>query len=234
MGLMRKCILVLLLIIIINDLNGQDTERLSRPDLPGDLLIDIGFNFVPDMPDTLDIGFWGSKSLGLYYSRYVPLFGKLSFHPALGLGLEKYNFRDDNVTLGFDDENQVIPVDISPLEPAKSKLAITYLDFQAEFRFYPKGTDRGDGFFIGAGGSAGLRLASHTKVNFEDDGNLVKEKTKRSFNLSVIRYSAHGRVGWRGINFFYKAYLSNLFDAGEAPLNENSTTFTIGLSLNGF
>lgn len=232
-------------------LRGMD-EAKARPNLPGDLIIEFGFNFLSDeliyetdtgglnLAETeADMGFWGSKVLNLYYSQNVFLFGENSgftFNPGLGVALEKFSF-DEDVTLTINQFNGDTEItEIGALgEIKKSKLALTYLDIPLEVRYHFNRTDYSRGFRLAVGVKAGLLLGSHTKLKFENNEETVKTKDKREFNLNPIRFGTIARVGIGAFNIYYFQSLTELFKDNETPgLGPAVNPFQVGISLVGF
>ncbi len=228
---MRKVFLLVLGILVAAQTIAQDE---GRPDLPGDLVVNFGFNSLSSAGD-LKTNLIGSNSWGIYYTKRIGAGDFLSIYPGVGFGLEKFGFEED-VTLGFDSEGNVMFDSISSLGSIKkTKLAVNYLEVPLEFRIYPFRSKDGSGFFIGLGGSLGVRFESHTKVKYEDtaeDNFLTKERN--DFNLNPIRAGVIGRIGSKGINAFYRMYFTELFDPGLGPNDIKATPFTVGIAINGF
>ena len=123
-------------------------NELSRPDVPGELMIDIGLNYLTETPSELTQRGWPSKSIGLYYTKRKILNRNFVFNYGLGLGLEKLDFGNQHTLIQDGDE---LIVDEFPFSdsPSKNRLAITYFESPLEMRFYPKGTEDGRGWFLG-------------------------------------------------------------------------------------
>lgn len=218
-----------LLVLISMGLFAQENE-LVRPDLPGELMVDLGLNTWSSMPGLLEKDIWPSKSVGLYYSKRKELSNKFSFYYGIGLGLEKIGLGDSTTLISND---SVTVVDIpAGYSYDKNKLAISYLDIPLEIRFHPKGTENGEGFFIGAGAIIGLKLTAHTKWKYEEEGETVKQKISGNFNLNPLRYGAQVRFGFKGVNFFYKKYFSTVFK--DSYEGSDPTMSTIGINFTGF
>jgi len=213
-------------------------SKIPQPDLPGDLLLDIGLNYWSNDADTLKN--WGSKSLGVYYNKRYKISNKLSFYPAVGLSFEKYALQK-NYHYANNDGN--IEIDTTFALIKRNKLAVTYLEVPLELRFHPKGTQQGEGFFIGAGVIGSLRMGSHTKLKYVQDEQKRKEKLSDDFGLNDIRYGYQIRFGWKNIHFFYKHYLSDVYGNPQkkvgTDLEPNGRLFnpmasTFGINLSGF
>ncbi len=222
----------------LRPLQMEKTE-LASPDIPGSLIVELGFMNLNNADDAMGLALWGSKSFGLYYQKPLPISENLDFNIAFGIGSEKYAFSED-ITLGFSDDpnnpvQQITTIDTLGFSPSKSKLAATYIDLPIEFRYGFGGNPR-DNMFIAIGGMAGILIDRHTKVKYEDGGRNVVEKVKDEFGLSNFRYGVSGRVGYRGVNVYYKHYLSQLFSNGEQPQGTTAepNSWVIGVSFNLF
>ena len=239
-----KYIYGVLLTLFVLGVSAQDEGGLKRPDIPGELMVDVGFNVWSSMPGPLERRTWSSKSIAFYYTKRKAFGKKLSLNYGIGLGLEKMSlgdsstlassFLNDNGTPETEDDF-IESVRIVPNEASfdKNRLAMTYLDIPVEFRYHPFGTEDGEGLFLGVGGIIGLRLKSHTKWKYENNGETVRDKITGRFNLNAFRYGYQVRAGFRGVHFFYKRYVSPVFrDRFEDGFNPVMTT--VGINVTGF
>ena len=204
----------------------------AEPDLPGTLTIDFGFNFLQNAPDNLNLKFWPSKGVGIYYLYDMPIGeSKFSFHPGLGVGFESYAF-SQNVSLTYapgDDSVSIVDLDADVYETVdKSKLVTHYVDVPLEFRFYSKENYRG--FMVGLGAKVGYLFSSYTKVKYQNEGEGFTQKQKQDpdFNLNRLRYGVSARLGFRGFNLHGQYMLSDLFKSGGGPEVNN---YKVGLSI---
>ena len=237
--IMKKILGVLLVVLISNVLIAQEDSKKGKPDIPGTLLIDLGFNFLNSAPTSMDTKFFGSKTFNLYYQYDLP-FGdsKFSFHPGIGVGIDKYSF-DNDVIFSIDADSSVTLDDFATVFPEgtlkKSKLTTTYLDIPLEFRFHTNPHDKSRSFKVGLGGRLGLLLSSQSKIKYTENGNTIKLKNKQNFDMSTIRYGATARIGIGWFNLFYYHNLSDLFKSDKGPvLGTAITNYTIGLTIAGF
>lgn len=198
----------------------------SRPDLPGDLMVDVGINSWSSGPDTLSTLAWGSKSVGVYYAKRHAFSSKWSLQYGVGLGLEKIGFRG-NTTL-VDAPEYISELDLGEVD--KNRFSMTFVDAPFDFRFHPYGTEDGEGFFVGVGGILGVKVKSHTKWKY--NGGETVQKLSGKFNLENLRYGYQVRVGFRGIHIFYKGYLNDTFKSEVGSANPKMSTF--GLNITGF
>jgi len=228
-------------LLLITFFSASSQEKLTgQPDLPGDILFDLGFNFWDQQNDTLKN--WSSRSVGIYYNKRYRISKKFSFYAAAGLGLEKFSFsknyflnRGVKGAIVLDTLNSVI---------LRNKMLVTYLDMPLELRFHPKGTIEGEGFFVSAGVIPGLKLNAHTRIKYEEAGAKQTQKLRANFGLNDYRLGLQFRVGWEGVNFFYKTYMTELFrkkqsiylpgDLGNEIDSFNPTITTIGINFSGF
>ena len=227
-----KSVLGLVLVVMVGcSAVAQSVERPVQPNLPGEIMVDFGFNFLNGFPQQLDTKFFSSRSFGVYYQRTFPLNSRITFNPGIGIGNERLSWdRDMNF---IQDTARVFSFDTLDVNPKKNLLVFSYLEIPVEFRFYPfSKTTNGEGFFIGLGGMIGLRFESHTKIKYEFEGDTRTEKDKSDFGLNDFRYGFIARAGWKPINVYYKYYQSELFNDG--PFDTKPTMFTIGVNFSGF
>ncbi len=241
---MKKILGVLLIVLIGNAVLAQEEAKKSKLDIPGTLLIDLGFNFFNNAPASMDTKFFGSKTLNLYYQYDINIGdSKFSFHPGIGVGIDKYHFDQDITITHLRDTNEDYITSIDTLANIfpnatgfdKSKLAATYLDIPVEFRFYTNPDNKSKSFKVGIGGRIGLRLNSHTKIKYTEDGNTIKLKNHQNFDMNTIRYGSTVRVGIGWFNLFYYHNFSDLFKSDKGPAAGTAiTNYTVGLTIAGF
>jgi len=213
---------------------AQDNEnRYAQPELPGDLMIDFGFNFLYDAPPEMDETFFGSRTFGIYYSQRVQLNDYFTINPGIGFTAEKIRFGEP---LNFQENDEGLIVfdtlrDFGSIR--NNKLAVNYLEIPLEFRYYPLRTIGGEGLFIGVGGIFGLRVESHTKIKYTLNQEDRAQKLRAKFGLENLRYGIQARIGLRGIHVFGKYYFSDLF--GTSPIEGSNPRFwTLGINVSGF
>lgn len=241
---MKKLLTAVLLVITVLAGYSQDTDtstteskREGRPDIPGDLFIDFGFNLLSNAPSEMAINGWGSRTVNLYY-QYSKMIGESHFgiSPGLGVGVSKYAFQRD-VTLE-DGTNGITTTALSNIlglnQVSRSQFDAVYLDVPLDFWFYANKYDK-RGFKVGIGGKGGLRIDSKTKYVYSEDGAKKKTKQKEDWGLNQFRYGVHLKVGI-GVFHLYGAYMfSPLFDSTRLePSLKNPNTWTVGISVAGF
>ena len=215
-------------------------KKAGRPDVPGDLMIEFGFNWIGEAPSGYGFNTMASRTFNAYY-LYDKTFGESAFsvHPGIGIGTEKYAF-DQNFTLGYgiDDEGEKV-VEFSPLDSIygagvsfkKSQINANYVDIPIEFRWISRKYDPKSSFTITIGAKAGILLDSKTKVKYNEDGESKITKQKENFELNTFRYGLYGKFGIGGFSAFYYYSLSDAFKKDKGPLSTTMYPMTFGLSL---
>ena len=230
---MRLLIALLALFYSINSF----AQQASAPDLPGALRVQVGFNFLADHPDNMNLGFWGSKSFNAYYLYSVRLGeSAFSFHPGFGIGTDKYSF-DDNVTLVRDlnGDISVEPLEVTEYgEVKKTKLAANYFEVPLELRFHVNKDNFKKSAKISIGGKVGVLMSSHTKIKYEHLGEKQKLKAKDNYNLSTFRYGLQGSIGIAGIAAYFYYGLNDLFKKDKGPEGTATSQIQTGITISIF
>lgn len=231
---------------------GQEEEAEEKVtyeepfEVPGNVIIDLGFNFLRN-DGGVETGFWGSKSVGIYY-LYEKTWenSHFSINPGIGVGLEKYDFRDDYTIVETTNDEGIEVTDIvffdeeflaenGIVEIRKSKLAAEYVEVPLEFRYYKNKRNHDVGLRVALGVKGGFLFTSRTKLKFEaEDGDNDILKEKNDFHLNRFRASAYGRIGFGGFNLFYEQGLTDLFQNDQGPNGTDASYFKFGISFIGF
>lgn len=210
----------------------------ARPDVPGTLIIDFGYNLLQNNEPQIDLKLLGSRTINFYYLYDIQI-AKSNFFilPGIGVGLDRYKF-DEDVTLtkttDVDGNESVEFVEITGGGVKKSLLAANYIDIPVELRFYGNPNDSKRSFKVGLGFKVGYLFNSHTKIKQDIDGDVSKYKVHNDFYLSKFRYGVTGRIGVGGFNVFYYQSLNTLFENNKGPGATDVNNATIGLSFTGF
>jgi Outer membrane protein beta-barrel domain len=223
-------------------LQAQEKERKARrPDLPGAFIIEFGFNRAQgSTPKNFDPGFWGSRTLNLYYQYPVRLFkSKFSYNPGGGFSFERYKLPDaytlDKKTSADGSFPLVLSSDLNMPNADKSMLIMNYFELMpVELRFDTKPEDLARSIHIAAGMRVGYLFESHTKVNYSEGGNSITNKDKQDHGLNSFRYAAYGKLGIGSFSFFGYYNLNPLFQTDKGPNQTQMNTLTLGISLSGF
>jgi hypothetical protein len=218
--------------------NRRKEERSNRA-VHKDFNVDLGLNTLVNrspFPDaagqdqSFDLKNTGSRYVSLGWHYDIRVGGKGSvFHLLTGpeLAFNNYMFEKNRRLFATDTRTDILREPTLGLE--KSKLAVTTINLPllATLKFHDrKGHD--NGFRIGAGGYAGYRLSSHTKIKYEDEGNTRKDKDRGSYNLEDFQYGLQGIIGIRGIDLFVKYGLNDLFKENRGPKGQ---TVSFGISI---
>ncbi len=255
--MVKKLVMLLLFSITTCLVYAQlqtETKRKGRPDIPGTFMVEYGFNWFTRPPQDVEKGFWGSRTLNLYY-QYDKQFGSSpwSVHSGLGLGLERYKLQSFTLRLSNDTIKVTTPTlarDASgntqfissgallfgdtAKAASKSMFITNYVDVPVEFRFTANPTDPAKSFKAAIGGRIGVLLNAQTKLKYSEDGEVKKLKDRQDFNLNPFRYGAYGRIGVGNVYLSIYYNFSDLFKAGKGPDGSTTSNYTITLSLVSF
>jgi hypothetical protein len=216
-------------------------QKARRPDLPGSFIVEFGFNrALGSTPSRFEQGFWGSRTLNLYYQYPIRLLNsKFSYNPAFGLSLERYKLTNNyslTRTPEADGTYALRPAsDLGMPNADKSMLIMNYVDFMpAELRFDTNPDDKNRSFHVSAGVRVGFLFESHTKVNYKDGGEDITLKSKQNFGLSSFRYGFYGKLGVGSFDFFGYYNATPVFKENKGPEQTTMNTLTFGISLSGF
>ncbi|UXX80225.1 PorT family protein [Reichenbachiella carrageenanivorans] len=241
--MMKKIIFALFACLLLTAghfAKAQLTEEVKKktPELPGQIMVDFGFNSSSNNPSSMPYHWWRSKSLGLYFVKSFEFSKKLELRPGIGVSLEKFGHAENMDVFSYgEDSNGADTLGFSTVLGGglkKNQLAVNYIEMPIEVRFNLNGNEKKDGIFLAIGGSAAYRFESHTKIKYTDEfGNKMKDKQKNNFGLNNIRLGAYGRLGYRSFSVFYKTYFTNVFSSDGPIGSENMLYSTIGISLTG-
>ncbi|WP_422360692.1 outer membrane beta-barrel protein [Reichenbachiella sp.] len=241
--MMKKIIFPLFTVLLLtfgHVVKAQLTEEVKKktPELPGQIMVDFGFNSTTDAPSTLPYHWWRSKSIGIYFVKSFEFSKKLELRPGIGVSLEKFGHNKNMEVFTYGEDalgaDTIGFTTVLGSGVKKNQLAVNYIDLPVEVRFNFSGNDKKDGLFLAIGGSAAYRFESHTKIKYTDEyGNKMKDKKKNDFGLNKIRLGAYGRLGYRSFSVFYKTYFTNVFNSSGPTGTADMLYSTIGISLTG-
>ncbi len=144
-----------------------------------------------------------------------------------GLGLELNDYRfDNNNSITKDVVNGMIVENTYVLSLEKSKFTTSYLTVPLLLEFQVPAGRRNKRLFISGGVIGGLKIGSHTKIVYKEDGNRKKDKNRGDFNLSPLRYAVTARIGYRALKVFANFYLTPLF---QEDTGRELYPFSVGL-----
>ena len=238
---MSRSLVVLLSLITIsfNLFSQEKPKKAARPNIPGSFMIDLGVNRAIDKPNNFKQGFWGSRTLNLYY-QYPIRMGRshFSFSPGVGTSFERWLFTNDYVladtTDNSIDEFLLVPGKEFFTGTKKSMLVANYVEIPLEFRFDTAPEDIARSFNVAIGGRVGYLFESKMKVKYREDGETKILKDKQNLGLSQIRYGVYTRIGVGAFNIFGFYNLTPLFEKDKGPDKTTMNSYTVGISINGF
>lgn len=237
---MIRCVaaFVLLVGISFSAFSQEESKKTTRVNIPGSFLVDIGVNYGLNAPDNFDTGFWGSRTVNLYYQYPVRLWDtKFSLVPGAGLGMDRYkltNLYTLSPNAGSDGTYALVNANTLYPGTKKSMIVANYFDIPAEIRFDSNPDDKSRSFNIAAGVRGGVLLDAFTKIKYKEDGETKTIKDKQNHGLNDIRYGFYTRIGIGGFNLFLQYNTSQLFKVDQGPVKTNMNSFTAGISVNGF
>ena len=220
-----------------------DFEYKNRNDFKGHWAgLEFGINGLMDKNNSmalesdlawLDLKQARSWNINLNFMQYSIGFGTDKVGLVTGMGLEFNNYHFSN-PISLIVQDGVTTIDSTYIKGGykvqKTKLSTTTLTLPLILEGQiPVGGHR-HRIHIGAGVIGGLRIGSHTKVIYDDDGK-KKDKNRDDFNLTTLRYGFTARLGYRGINLFANYYPIQLFEKNKGP---EVYPYSIGLVIFNF
>jgi hypothetical protein len=234
--------LVLTLAACAQESAPMPQRKYARPDIPGTFLVELGLNLPFDRPNQFKLGVLGSRTANVYYQYDMRILkSKISFHPGIGVSLERYRFKN-NYVLDYDNNNalsMITPKDYGH-SVRKSQLITNYLEIPVELRYSTNPEDPTRSFKISVGARGGILFNSFTKVKYTEDGDKVKIKNKQPYQLNQFRYGVYAKIGAGNFSLFGYYNLTPVFKTGRGPVLNSTDTptemqnFTIGISLSSF
>jgi hypothetical protein len=80
---------------------------------------------------------------------------------------------------------------------------------------------------IAAGPIGAVKLASHSKMVYEDG---QKVKSNSDFSLNLLRYGATARVGYGNFQLYGTYYMTPMFKSGKSPGGYDLYPFELGVA----
>jgi hypothetical protein len=255
----HRALVLLTLVLIASSTFAQTTTKTThRPNIPGSIILDFGFNAGINKPDLWKQGLLGSHSVNIYY-QYPIRFGRsrFSFNPGAGFSFERFRWKN-NIYLVNPVEsgaNQVEKYEFGAAKyqypnPKKPILGTNYFEIPIEFRFDTKPEDISRSFNVAIGARGGWMFDSFMKIKYHDEGQNKKVKDDQNFGLTRLRYGVYTRVGIGALNFFVFYNMTPLFQKDKGPFDQGKiqepniiqggttgttmNTITAGISLNAF
>ena len=238
---MSRSLLVLFTLLFVSfSIFAQEKPRkAARPNIPGSFMIDLGVNRSLSKAENFKTGFWGSRTLNMYYQYPIRMGrSKFSFNPGLGASMERWKLTNGYVladTTNDSNDNFVLyPGATFYSGLKKSMLIANYVEVPLEFRFDTAPEDIARSFNVAIGGRIGYLFDSKMKVKYKEGGETKIIKDKQELGLTKLRYGLYSRIGIGAFNIFGFYNLTPLFAKDKGPDQTTMTSFTVGISINGF
>lgn len=244
---MKKLLLLILTIGTIFTVQAQEDERKrtpigGRPDIKGDLFLEVGLNVLNNRPSDLNTRIMRSRTFNVYYQTPINMFGDNSgftFNPGIGLGVDKLNFTNgrnlfNNPQTGANSSRlaTVSSVYGANIDLQTNNFTLTYLDIPLEFRYHFNKRNYDKSFKVAVGAKVGYNLKAQTKVRFTDENDLTRQvKDRQSFGVNPFRYGVYTRIATPGFNIWAHYALSSLFENDLGPFQTEATQFNFGISV---
>lgn len=177
-----------------------------------------------------------SRSINFNLNFFQQSFGLIGNQVGLvtGLGFEFYNYffqNNNSILRGTLNGSDYVIENKYSINIDKSKLAITYLTIPLILEVqFPGKLVNAKRIRLAGGIIGGLKLRSHTKVIFHEDGDRHKEKNYDDFYINPFRYGFTGRIGYRHLAVFCDYYPVSLFQKNRGP---ELYPIAFGLCING-
>ncbi len=171
-----------------------------------------------------------SWNVNINFAQYSAGFGTDKVGLVTGMGFEFNDYHFSNpITLKV--QNGITMIDSSyinnQVKVNKTKLSTVFLTLPMLLEFQIPTYNDDHRLYFAAGVIGGLRLGSHTKVVYEDNGT-KKDKNRDDFNIATLRYGLTARLGYRGIRLFANYYPVQLFEKRKGA---ELYPFSVGLVL---
>ena len=193
--------------------------------------IDLGTNNYlagdqfPDGSEPYSVRPWGSWYVAGNSVQRTRLARNLFVEWGLGVSWYNFKFQEDNIRISQDGGEISFLTDTREVDWVKSKLSATFinaslvpvLDFGDHSRKRRVWDNDGGGFRFGVGPYVGYRIASKSKLVYEENGDRQKEKERDNFYLNNLRYGFRLQLGVRSTDLFINYDMNELFAEGKGP-----------------
>jgi len=185
--------------------------------------VDNNFSFSRQGENSfMDLNTGRSWNVNINFMQYSIGFGtdKIGLVTGMGLEFNDYHF-DNNINIIKDPVTGVTVADQyynnNDIHLDKTKLTTTYVTVPLLLEFQLLNASRSKRIHLSGGVIGGVKIGSHSKVVYQDNGDKRKQKNRDDFNLSPFRYGVTARVGYRALNLFANYYITPLFEADKGP-----------------
>jgi hypothetical protein len=235
---------VLLNLVFVISIFAQEREKTpigGRPDIKGDLFLELGFNTLNNKPSELNTEFFQSRTFNIYYQYPVKIFGDKSgftFNPGIGVASDKFAFQGgknlfNNPSVGPNSSQLLGVTEVygDDITVNKNNVGINILEIPLEFRYHFNKNNYDKSVRFAFGGKVGYLFQAQTKISYTDNGLERKIKDRQSFGFNQFRYGVHARLGFPGFNLWGYYGLNEVFQKDKGPFNTQATQLNFGVSI---
>jgi len=178
----------------------------------------------------MDLNTGRSWNVNLNLFQHSFGFGTDIFGLVTGLGFEFNDYQfDGNNNIEKDPVTSITVSKDYLNELVKTKISTGYLTLPLLLELQiPGSVKHSKRVHIAAGVIGGLKMGSHSKVEYYVNNKLQKDILKDDFNIRSLRYGFTGRIGYGALSVFANCYATSFFEKGKGP---ELYPFAIGLSL---
>ncbi|HBX89584.1 MAG TPA: hypothetical protein DEG09_13335 [Marinilabiliaceae bacterium] len=144
---------------------------------------------------------------------------------SLGLKFNNYRFNIERLSDIPEESRPWFPLISEEADISKSKLSTINLSLPLVLEFQiPNGKDK---FYISGGVEGNLRLRSHVKLVYREEGDSEKRKKRDDFGLNGFRYDFIARAGYKNFGIYASYSPVSLFRSNKGP---EIYPYTVGLT----
>ncbi|GAB3669860.1 hypothetical protein GCM10027594_34550 [Hymenobacter agri] len=205
------------------------------------LIFDLGLNALVNQKASVGLnGQSETVDLRTEGSRYVNI--GLNWDPRLGgkhspvsltLGPEfafnNYMLTGNNKWVDVNGRTSVVR-ETNGRQFQKTKLATSSVNLPVMLRLQLRDSHYRPTFVLSAGGFAGYRIKSWTKLKYTSEGTTYKDKDSGGYNMENFLYGLQGTIGYGDLEFFAKYNMNPLFKTNAGP---DTQVLSFGIRLIG-
>lgn len=155
-----------------------------------------------------------------------------SFGMVTGLGFEFNNyFFENNNTIIKNKMGEIVPFyyDSIGIKLDKSKLSVMYFNIPLLFEFqFPTSRSFHKRLWVSGGVIGSIKIDSHTKVVYKENGERNRDKNRDDFNISLLKYGFTGRVGYNDFYAYANYFPAQFFEKDKGP---ELYTYSVGVGI---
>jgi hypothetical protein len=174
--------------------------------------------------DAFRLNTWKARNINLWFFMQKLNLVQHIINLKYGFGMEMNNYYYSDTRLHFEKNPTVIRMDSAYAALDKNKLAVDYftVPLMINFNFTP---DRGRGFGVSAGVSAGLRYSSRQKIKNNGDVSKLHD----DFDLRTWKISYVGEILLGPVKFYGSYATQSMWEKGL-----DQTPYTVGIRLSNW